>query len=76
MNILLIQSSKQSVFPNFEIIELEDISKALDQTLIKSNVHGNGNLSNKKAILKLMLAQQQQLSGDKRELSKPLLCET
>ncbi len=58
-----LEGVKQSVFPNFEIIELKDISKALDQTLFKSNVHGNGNLSNKKAILKLMLAQQEQLQA-------------
>ncbi|MCJ1360291.1 MAG: hypothetical protein MMC33_010296 [Icmadophila ericetorum] len=58
-----LEGIKQSVFPNFEIIELEYISKALDQTLFKSNVHGNGNLSNKKAILKLMLAQQEQLQA-------------
>lgn len=58
-----LEGVKQSVFPNFETIELEDISKALDQTLFKSNVHGIGNLSNKKAILKLMLAQQEQLQA-------------
>ena len=56
---------------NFEIIELKDISKTLDQTLFKSNVHENGNLSNKKAILEVMLAQQEQLQATSGNYNYP-----
>jgi len=66
-----LEGVQQSVFPKFELIELEDISKALDQTLFKSNVHGNGNLSNKKAILKMMSAQQEQLQATSGNYPNP-----
>lgn len=58
-----LEGVKQSLFPNVEIMDLEDIPKALDHTIFTSNVYGNGNLSNKKAILDLMLAQQEQLQA-------------
>ena len=56
-----LQSVKQSVFPEIEIKELRDISKALNQIFSKSDGCGHGNLSNKNAIFELMLAQQEQL---------------
>lgn len=57
----LLQGAKQSIFPDFEMKELGDISKALDQILSKLDGCGHGNLSNKNAILELMLAHQEQL---------------
>ena len=55
-----------AIWPHARQSALEDISKVLDQTLFKSNIYGNGSLSNKKAILKPMLAQQEQLQATTR----------
>jgi len=56
-----LQGVKQSAFPDIEIKGLSDISKALGQILSKPDGCGHGNLSNKNAIFRPMLAQKEQL---------------